>query len=95
MATKTLLPTADRPERYQAVRGDHARLQHGANALCKALGLRGVDVVRFPDGSLPVYAVGEQLVLKLLPRGLPGQLPGRAVRAASHPPTPADPHPRG
>jgi hygromycin-B 7''-O-kinase len=63
----TLLPSIETVEHYLALRGDHARLQRGVTALCDRLGLRGVDVVRFADGSLPVYAVGEQLVLKLYP----------------------------
>jgi hygromycin-B 7''-O-kinase len=63
----TLFPSIQTVEHYLAIRGDHARLQRGATALCDRLGLRGVDIVRFPDGSLPVYAVGEQLVLKLYP----------------------------
>ncbi|PXY27012.1 phosphotransferase family protein [Prauserella muralis] len=37
-------------------------------ALCARLGLTG-PVERFPEGSLPVYAVGEDLVLKLYPPG--------------------------
>jgi hygromycin-B 7''-O-kinase len=67
MANQTLLPTADTLERYLAIRGDHARLQPGVTALCDRLGLHGVDVVRFADGSLPVYAVGAERVLKLYP----------------------------
>jgi hypothetical protein len=67
MANPTLLPTADTLERYLAIRGDHARLQPGVTALCDGLGLHGLDVVRFTDGSLPVYAIGDTRVLKLYP----------------------------
>jgi hygromycin-B 7''-O-kinase len=67
MANQTLLPPADTLERYLAIRGDHARLQLGVTALCKRLGLRGVDIRRFADGSLPVYAIGDTRVLKLYP----------------------------
>src|SRR6266704_6753394 len=67
MANQTLLPTADTLERYLAIRGDHARLRRGVTALCDRLGLHGVDIVRFTDGSLPVYAVGQERVLKLYP----------------------------
>jgi hygromycin-B 7''-O-kinase len=67
MGNQTLLPTADTLERYLAIRGDHARLRPGVTALCDRLGLHGVDIRRFTDGSLPVYAVGEQRVLKLYP----------------------------
>ncbi len=67
MANQTLLPPADTLERYLAVRADQARLQPGVTALCERLGLRGADIVRFADGSLPVYAVGHNRVLKLYP----------------------------
>lgn len=36
-------------------------------ALCSRLGLGDAPLSRFPDGSLPVYAVGDRLVLKLYP----------------------------
>jgi hygromycin-B 7''-O-kinase len=67
MANQTLLPPADTLARYLAIRADHARLQPGVTALCDQLGLRGADIVRFADGSLPVYAVGHKRVLKLYP----------------------------
>lgn len=37
-------------------------------ALCARLGLAYRELTRFPDGSLPVYAVGDDLVLKLYPQ---------------------------
>lgn len=36
-------------------------------AVCSRLGLSGAETHRFPDGSLPVHAVGDHLVLKLYP----------------------------
>ncbi|WP_167971483.1 aminoglycoside phosphotransferase family protein [Lentzea indica] len=39
---------------------------HDAEQLRDRLGLRG-DVVRFEEGSLPVFAIGDDLVLKLWP----------------------------
>ncbi|MFF4568983.1 phosphotransferase family protein [Streptomyces sp. NPDC001410] len=35
--------------------------------LCARLGLAGAPLTRFPDGSQPVYAVGDEHVLKLFP----------------------------
>jgi hygromycin-B 7''-O-kinase len=58
---------ADTLERYLALRGDDARLVPAVTALCDLLGLRAVDIVRFADGSLPVYAIGDTRVLKLYP----------------------------
>jgi hygromycin-B 7''-O-kinase len=61
------LPVADTDVRYAAVCRDEARLRPGVLALCARLGIRMTGVTRFPDGSLPVYAVGRRLVLKLYP----------------------------
>jgi hygromycin-B 7''-O-kinase len=64
--------TASWPEpstaaQFGAVRRDEARLRPAVLALCGRLGLGGAHVARFPGGSMPVYAVGETLVLKLYP----------------------------
>ncbi|SDY83378.1 hygromycin-B 7''-O-kinase [Amycolatopsis xylanica] len=58
------------------------------------LGHGGEDVVPFEDGSLPVYAVGDKLVLKLFPPVHLGELPTesgvlRAVHGRLPIPTPA------
>lgn len=43
-------------------------LPHAAvEELCRRVGVGGVPVVRFPEGSVPVYAVGDGHVLKLFP----------------------------
>ena len=48
------------------------------------LGLRG-DVVRFEKGSLPVFAIGDELVLKLFPPEHHGEVPAEvAVMEALH-----------
>ncbi len=48
------------------------------------LGLRG-DVVRFEEGSLPVFAIGDDLVLKLFPPQYHDEVPVEtAVMAALH-----------
>ncbi|MFD4674992.1 aminoglycoside phosphotransferase family protein [Lentzea sp. NPDC058450] len=53
------------------------------------LGLRG-DVRRFEDGSLPVFAIGDDLVLKLFPPEYHGEVPVEvAVMEALHGKLPA------
>ncbi|WP_308208820.1 MULTISPECIES: aminoglycoside phosphotransferase family protein [Actinoalloteichus] len=60
------LPEATTVARFEAVVEDEARLRPGVVELCRRLGIGG-ELVRFADGSLPVYAVGEDLVLTLYP----------------------------
>jgi hygromycin-B 7''-O-kinase len=60
-------PEASTAAQFGAVRRDEARLRPPVLALCGRLGLAGEQVARFPGGSLPVYAVGDRLVLKLYP----------------------------
>lgn len=60
-------PIADAEEQFDAIAKDEAALRPGVLALCDRLGITGRAVERFPDGSLPVYAVGDELVLKLYP----------------------------
>ncbi|MFF4777936.1 phosphotransferase family protein [Microtetraspora fusca] len=59
-----MLPVAETEEQYDAI--DAADLRAGVLALCEHLGLTG-DVVAFDEGSLPVYAIGDDLVVKLYP----------------------------
>ncbi|GAA2388973.1 aminoglycoside 3'-phosphotransferase/choline kinase family protein [Nonomuraea africana] len=59
-------PLSDTEEQYDAVRRDEVALRPGVDALLSSLGHTG-DVQRFAGGSLPVYAVGDDLVLKLYP----------------------------
>lgn len=59
-------PAADTDAAFAAIRRDEVLLRPGVDALCRDLGAEG-EVVRFADGSLPVYAVGADLVLKLYP----------------------------
>jgi len=56
-----------RAAQFSTVRRDEARLRPAVLALCGRLGLGGARVARFPGGSLPVYAVGDGLALKLYP----------------------------
>jgi hygromycin-B 7''-O-kinase len=62
-----MLPSVDTNDELREVVGDEALLRPAAQDLCGQLGLAGARIVRFPEGSLPVYAVGDALVLKLYP----------------------------
>ena len=67
---RTLLPPAATPEAFEPLRRDEARLRRGVEEIARrhAGALRGsTESVRFPDGSLPVYALGCSCVLKLYP----------------------------
>src|SRR5262245_39134829 len=62
-----VLPPASTLEEFRPIRRDEPRLLPGVHVICARHGLAGQDVVRFADGSLPVYAVGSARVLKLYP----------------------------
>ncbi|MFE6162380.1 phosphotransferase family protein [Streptomyces sp. NPDC056486] len=62
-----MLPTVDTDEQWDAVVPDEAVMRPGAEDLCDRLGLAGVPLDRFTEGTQPVYAVGDDLVLKLFP----------------------------
>ncbi|MFB9388972.1 phosphotransferase family protein [Streptomyces coeruleoprunus] len=62
-----MLPAVDTDEQWDAVVDDEAVMRPGAEDLCRRLGLGGAPLVRFTEGSQPVYAVGDELVLKLFP----------------------------
>ena len=63
----TSLPSADTEAGFDAVRRDEAALGPGVASLVGRLGLDHLTPERFSDGSLPVYALGDALVLKLYP----------------------------
>lgn len=63
-----MLPSVDTNDELEAVVRDEALMRPAAEDLCSRLGLTGMSLWRFDDGSLPVYAVGGDLVLKLYPR---------------------------
>ncbi|MGW2935405.1 phosphotransferase family protein [Streptomyces sp. NPDC001156] len=58
----------DTIDELDAMLSDEAVLRRAALDLLDRLGLAGLPVRRFDEGSLPVYAVGGDLVLKLYPR---------------------------
>jgi hygromycin-B 7''-O-kinase len=62
-----MLPTVDTDEQWDAVVPDEAVMRPGVEDLCGRLGLAGAPLDRFTEGSQPVYAVGDELVLKLFP----------------------------
>ncbi|MFG2339798.1 aminoglycoside phosphotransferase family protein [Streptomyces yangpuensis] len=62
-----MLPVVETDEEWDAVVPDESVMRPGVEDLCSRLGLSGASLVRFPDGSQPVYAVGDDHVLKLFP----------------------------
>ncbi len=61
-----MLPLATTAAELAAIPRDEAALRPGVDAILASHHLGG-DVVRFADGSLPVYAIGDTHVLKLYP----------------------------
>ncbi|MFE0257036.1 phosphotransferase family protein [Streptomyces sp. NPDC059010] len=62
-----MLPPVETDEEWDAVVPDETVMRPGTEDLCARLGLAGIPLSRFPDGSQPVYAVGDEHVLKLFP----------------------------
>lgn len=62
-----MLPLVETDEEWDTVIPDETVMRAGAQDLCVRLGLAGAPLTRFPEGSQPVYAVGDDLVLKLFP----------------------------
>lgn len=61
-----LLPLADTAASFERIRRDDAALLPGVRAICARHGLLG-SPSRFAAGSLPVYAIGDDTVVKLYP----------------------------
>ncbi|MFB8206297.1 phosphotransferase family protein [Streptomyces sp. NPDC056010] len=78
-----MLPVVETDEEWNAVVPDESVMRPGAKDLCARLGLSGAALVRFPDGSQPVYAVGDDHVLKLFP-GAAAQGAGAEGRVLAH-----------
>ncbi|MFF3940762.1 phosphotransferase family protein [Streptomyces phaeofaciens] len=62
-----MLPRVETDEEWDEIVPDETVMRPGAADLCARLGLAGAPLTRFPDGSQPVYAVGDTHVLKLFP----------------------------
>jgi hygromycin-B 7''-O-kinase len=60
-------PSVHSLSEYEPFSRDEALLRPGVNAICDVLGLARASLCRYPDGSLPVYAVGDSLALKIYP----------------------------
>ncbi len=78
-----MLPSVDTLDELNAMVRDEALLRPAVQDLCAHLGFPGVRVLRFEDGTLPVYSVGESLVLKLFP-GLEAAQAVREARVLTH-----------
>ncbi|MER7579105.1 aminoglycoside phosphotransferase family protein [Kitasatospora sp. NPDC097691] len=62
-----MLPLVLTDKEWDAVVPDESVMRPGAEALCARLGVGGLPLERFAEGSVPVYAVGDEHVLKLFP----------------------------
>ncbi|MBO1415262.1 phosphotransferase [Streptomyces sp. FH025] len=62
-----MLPAVETDAQWDAVVPDESVMRPGAEALCRQLGVGGLPLERFAEGSVPVYAVGDAHVLKLFP----------------------------
>ncbi|MEV6105388.1 aminoglycoside 3'-phosphotransferase/choline kinase family protein [Streptomyces sp. NPDC051940] len=62
-----MLPRVETDADRSAVIPDERIMRPGATALLRELGLKDPPLTRFSTGSQPVYAVGDDLVLKLFP----------------------------
>ncbi|MFE5208734.1 phosphotransferase [Streptomyces sp. NPDC056600] len=62
-----MLPVVETDDAWDSVVRDESVMRPAAEDLCARLGFPGAALVRFPEGSQPVYAVGDDHVLKLFP----------------------------
>jgi hygromycin-B 7''-O-kinase len=62
-----MLPAVHTAEELAAVVGDETTCRPAAADLAAQHGLAGREIRRYPGGSRPVYAVGDQHVIKLYP----------------------------
>ena len=62
-----MLPAVRTDGEWQAVVWDEKLVRPAAEDLAARLGLAGAGLRRYPEGSRPVYAVGDRRVLKLYP----------------------------
>ncbi len=62
-----VFPACRTTEEFDQVRRDDERLAPGVRAILDELGLADESCRRFPEGSLPVYAVGDSGALKVYP----------------------------
>ncbi|MGW6059341.1 phosphotransferase family protein [Streptomyces sp. NPDC055189] len=67
-----MLPAVDTDEQWDVIVPDEGVMRPGVEDLCRRLGLTGAPLERFTEGTQPVYAVGDDLVLKLFPGAAAG-----------------------
>ena len=69
MSSTPLLPTAATPEAWEALQGDDNALRAGVLAIARRhrIALHDAGPLRYDSGSLPVYALCADAVLKLYP----------------------------
>ncbi|GGZ15188.1 phosphotransferase family protein [Streptomyces poonensis] len=78
-----MLPRVDTVDELDEVVRDEALLRPAVQDLCAQLGIERARVLRFEEGSLPVYSVGDALVLKLFP-GFEADEAVREARVLTH-----------
>ncbi len=78
-----MLPEVYTDEEWDRVVPDEAIMRPGAEDLCARLGFAGAPLTRYPEGSQPVYAVGDRHVVKLFP-GLDAQDAVTEARVLAH-----------
>ncbi|KUJ67570.1 phosphotransferase [Streptomyces albus subsp. albus] len=77
-----MLPAVETDEDWDAIVPDEDVIRPAAEDLSARLGLAGAPLTRFTEGSQPVYAVGDEHVLKLFPSmaARDGVAEGRVLR---------------
>lgn len=61
------MPDAQRPEDLDRALADEPALRLGVETICERHGVEALAIERFADGSVPVFAIGSELVVKLCP----------------------------
>jgi hygromycin-B 7''-O-kinase len=67
MTTGSCMPGAATPEEFENALADEPALRRGVRVICERNGIEARSTERFAGGSVPVYALGDALVLKLCP----------------------------
>ncbi|MEM7675916.1 MAG: aminoglycoside phosphotransferase family protein [Myxococcota bacterium] len=67
MLTESPWPPLPNADAWERLRKDDVALARGVQAICRRHGIDGRVIDRFTTGSVPVYALGTDRVLKLFP----------------------------
>ena len=65
--TRPHFPHVTTSDDYERIRRNDALFDPGVAAIGETLGLSLPAITRYPGGSLPVYALGDSLALKIYP----------------------------